>query len=100
MLNGLKSIEHIEGWDGGQAVCEGRASFAVNHNGVEGVCDEHEVLLISLLMRPGSDHGQSCEWVTGVANYRWRLNGVRPKTTQGLHSCVASTLQWILQESE
>ena len=38
-------------------MCKGRVSFAVNRDGVEGVHSEHEVLLISLLMRPGSDHG-------------------------------------------
>ena len=45
-------------------MCERRASFAVNCNGVEGACDEHEVLLIGLLTRLGSNCGQSCEQVT------------------------------------
>ena len=47
-------------------MCKGRVSFTVNCDGVEGVCGEHEVLLISLLMRPGSDCGQSCEQVNEV----------------------------------
>ena len=46
-------------------MCEGSASFAVDCDGVEGACGGHEVLLVSLLMRPRSDRGRSCEWVTG-----------------------------------
>ena len=45
-------------------MCKGRASIVVDHDGVEGACDEHEVLLIGFLTRPRSDHGQSCEWVS------------------------------------
>ena len=44
-------------------MCEGRASFAVDRDGVEGACDEHEVLSISLLTRPRSDRGRSCKRV-------------------------------------
>ena len=47
-------------------MCEGRALFMVNHNGVEEACGGYEVLLISLLIRPGLDCGQSCKWVTGL----------------------------------
>ena len=46
-------------------MCEGRASFAVDHNGVKGACSGREVLPVSLLMRPRLDHGRSCEWVIG-----------------------------------
>ena len=37
--------------------------IVVDHNGVEGACGGREVLPISLLTRPGSDHGWSCERV-------------------------------------
>ena len=47
-------------------MCEGRALFTVDHNGVEGACNEHEVLSIGLLMRLGSDRGQSCERVISL----------------------------------
>ena len=47
-------------------MCEGSASIAVDRDGVEGACDECEVLSIGLLTRPRSDHGRSCERVTGV----------------------------------
>ena len=46
-------------------MCEGRASFAVDHDGVEGACGGHEVLPVGLLMRPRSDRGRSCERVNG-----------------------------------
>ena len=46
-------------------MCEGRVSIAVDRNGVEGACSGHEVLLISLLTRLGSDHGRSCKQVIG-----------------------------------
>ena len=46
-------------------MCEGRVSIVVDCNGVEEVCSGYEVLSIGLLMRLRSDHGQSCEQVTG-----------------------------------
>ena len=45
-------------------MCEGSALITVNHDGVEGACDEHEVLPVGLLTRPRSDRGRSCERVT------------------------------------
>ena len=48
-------------------MCEGRASFVVNHDGVEGACGGREVLPIGLLTRPRLDHGQSCERVNGMS---------------------------------
>ena len=44
-------------------MCEGRASFMVNCNGVEEVCSGYEVLPIGLLTRPGLDRGWSCKQV-------------------------------------
>ena len=46
-------------------MCEGRALFAVDRDGVEGVCGRREVLSISLLTRPRLDRGRSCERVNG-----------------------------------
>ena len=46
-------------------MCEGSASIVVDHDGVEGACGGHEVLLVGLLTRPRSDRGRSCEWVNG-----------------------------------
>ena len=46
-------------------MCKGSASIVVDRDGVEGACGGCEVLLVSLLMRPRSDRGQSCERVTG-----------------------------------
>ena len=48
-------------------MCEGSASIAVDCDGVEGACGGREVLSISLLMRPRSDCGRSCERVIGLA---------------------------------
>ena len=48
-------------------MCEGRASFTVDHDGVEGACSGREVLPVGLLMRPRLNHGQSCEWVTSLS---------------------------------
>ena len=45
-------------------MCKERASFTVDHDGVEEVCGGHEVPLIGLLTRPGLDHGWSCKQVT------------------------------------
>ena len=45
-------------------MCEGSASIVVNRDGVEGACGGCEVLLVSLLMRPRSDRGRSCEQVS------------------------------------
>ena len=45
-------------------MCKGMVSFTVDHDGVEGARNEHEVLSISLLMRPGLDCGWSCKQVT------------------------------------
>ena len=45
-------------------MCEGSASIAADRDGVEGACDEREVLLVGLLTRPRSDRGRSCEQVT------------------------------------
>ena len=45
-------------------MCEGRASFMVNRDGVEGACNEYEVLPVGLLTRPRLDRGRSCERVT------------------------------------
>ena len=39
-------------------------SFAVDRDGVKGACGGREVLPVSLLMRPRSDRGQSCERVS------------------------------------
>ena len=66
-------------------MCEGRASFAVNHDGVEGACSEHEVLPIGSLTRLGSDHGWSCKWVSGMKIIHHHLMGVQnvPHCTQG-----------------
>ena len=36
----------------------------VDHDRVEGACDEREVLPVGLLTRPRSDRGWSCERVT------------------------------------
>ena len=44
-------------------MCEGSALIVVDRDGVEGVCGGREVLPVSLLMRPRSDHGRSCERV-------------------------------------
>ena len=44
-------------------MCEGRALIVVNCDGVEGACDEREVLPVGLLMRLRSDRGQSCKQV-------------------------------------
>ena len=49
-------------------MCEGSASIAVNCDGVEGACDEREVLPVGLLTRPRSDRGRSCEWVNVLVN--------------------------------
>ena len=57
-------------------MCERRVSIAVNHDGVEGVCGGHEVLLIGLLTRPGLDRDQSCEQVNGPFVHVWYLNGL------------------------
>ena len=51
-------------------MCKGSALIMVDRNGVEGACNEHEVLSISLLTRPRSDHGQSCERVNGQPTLR------------------------------
>ena len=40
-------------------------SFAVDRDGVKGACGGCEVLPVSLLMRLRSDHGRSCERVSG-----------------------------------
>ena len=48
-------------------MCKGRASITVNHDGVEGACNEHEVLLIGLLTRLRSDRGRSCKRVNMMA---------------------------------
>ena len=53
-------------------MCEGSASIAVDRDGVEGACDEHEVLPVGLLTRPRSDRGRSCERVNGLL-HRSRL---------------------------
>ena len=45
-------------------MCEGRALFAVDHDGVEGACGGREVLPVGLLTRPRLDCGRSCERVT------------------------------------
>ena len=45
-------------------MCEGRASIAVDRDGVEGACGGREVLLVGLLTRLRLDRGQSCEWVS------------------------------------
>ena len=47
-------------------MCEGRASIAVDHDGVEGACSGREVLPVGLLTRPRLDRSWSCEWVTGA----------------------------------
>ena len=46
-------------------MCKGRASFAVDRDGVEGAGGGCEVLPVSLLMRLRSDRSRSCERVTG-----------------------------------
>ena len=50
-------------------MCEGRVLFMVDRDGVEGVCGEHEVLLVGLLMRPRSDCGRSYEQVNDLYNF-------------------------------
>ena len=45
-------------------MCERSASIAVDRDGVEGACGGCEVLLVGLLTRLRSDHGQSCERVS------------------------------------
>ena len=47
-------------------MCEGSASFAVDHDRVEGACGGREVLPVGLLTRPRSDRGRSCERVNGL----------------------------------
>ena len=47
-------------------MCEGNASIAVDHDRVEGACDECEVLPVGLLTRLRLDHGQSCERVISI----------------------------------
>ena len=50
-------------------MCEGSVSIAVDRDGVEGACGGREVLSISLLTRPRSDCGRSCERVNGKADH-------------------------------
>ena len=50
-------------------MCEGSVSIVVDCDGVEGACGGREVLSISLLTRPRSDCGRSCERVNGEADH-------------------------------
>ena len=51
-------------------MCEESASITVDRDGVEGACNECEVLSISLLTRPRLDHSRSCKQVNSQTGNR------------------------------